>query len=88
MIKILKKMFEANPGKSTIQVKGKCSECGCEVIIDITSSSVGFGLQGGTLYKCAPDAYLAQCPECYKNNPKIEDGRRTSEDGQKGEGIS
>jgi hypothetical protein len=70
MIKILKKMFEANPGKSTIQVKGKCSDCGREITISITATSEGFGLQGGTLYKCAPDAYLAKCPECYKNNPK------------------
>ncbi len=77
MIEILRKMFKANPGTSNIQVKDKCSKCGCDVIIDITATSAGFGLQGGSLVKCSPDTYLAQCPECYKNNPKIEDGRRT-----------
>ena len=83
MIKILKEMFEANPGKSTIQVKGKCSDCGREITISITSTAGGFGLQGGALYKCAPDAYSAKCWECYKTNPKIEDGRRTMDEGRK-----
>ena len=77
LIEILRKMFEANPGKSSIQIKDKCSECGCDVIIDITPTLAGFGLQSGALFKCSPDAYLAQCPECYKINPKIDDGRRT-----------
>jgi len=78
MIDILRKIFEANYGRSRIQIKKKCSECGCEVIIDITPTSGGFGLQGGSLYKCAPGEYLAQCPECYKNNPKTKNlkGRR------------
>ena len=77
LINILRKIFEANPGKSTIQVKHNCSDCGREIIISITSTAGGFGLQSGALFKCSPDAYLAKCPECYKNNPKIEDGRRT-----------
>ena len=81
MIKILRKMFEADPGKSTIQVKHNCSDCGREILISITSTAGGFGLDGGFLFKESVDAYLAQCPECYKNNPKIDDGRRTKEDG-------
>ena len=64
MMKILKKMFEANPGKSTIELKEKCSDCGCEITISITATSEGFGLQGGALYKCSPDAYSAKCPDC------------------------
>jgi len=70
MIDTLRKIFEANPGKSSIQIKERCSDCGCVVIIDITPVSGGFGLQGGNLYRCSPDAYQAQCPECYKNRPK------------------
>jgi len=84
MIKVLKKMFEANSGKSTIQIKGKCSDCGREIIISITSTAGGFGLQGGTLYKCSPNVYLAKFTECYKTNPKIDEGRRTKK-GQKSE---
>ena len=64
MIEILKKLFEANPEKSTIVLKEKCSQCGCETIIEITPTSTGFGLQGGTLNKCSPDGYLAKCPAC------------------------
>jgi hypothetical protein len=70
MIEILRKMFEANPEKSTIVLKDKCSDCGCEIIIEITPTSGGFGLQGGTLYKCSSDGYLAKCHDCYQVNPK------------------
>jgi len=73
MIEILKKIFEANPEKSTIVLNGKCSDCGCETIIEITPTSEGFGLQGGALFKCSPDEYLVQCPDCYQVNPKIDD---------------
>jgi hypothetical protein len=66
MIEILRKIFEPNPGKSTIVLKGKCSDCGCKTIIEITRTSGGFGLQGGSLYKCSPDDYFAKCPECNK----------------------
>jgi len=36
MIEILRKLFESNPEKSTIALKGKCSDCGYDVIIEIT----------------------------------------------------
>ena len=70
MIEILKKMFETNPEKSTIVLKEKCSDCGRETIIEITPTSGGYGLQGGTLFKCSPDGYLAKCPDCDKANGK------------------
>ena len=66
MIEILRKIFEANPEKTTIVLNGKCSDCGCETIIEITPASVGFGMQGGALFKCSHDGYLAKCPECFK----------------------
>jgi hypothetical protein len=44
MIEKLRKMFEACPEKSTIVFKGKCSDCRCETIIEITPTSRGFGL--------------------------------------------
>jgi len=71
MIKIIKHMFEASPEKSIIVLKEKCSNCGCEAIIEITCTSGGFGLQGGALFKCSPDAYLAKCPDCYELNSTI-----------------
>jgi len=71
MIEILKKIFEANREKSTVVLNDKCSDCGCDVIIEITSTSGGFGLLGGSLFKCSPDEYFAKCPNCYKTNAKI-----------------
>jgi hypothetical protein len=73
VLEILRKMFEANPEKTIIVLKGKCSDCGCETIIEITSTSGGFGLQGGALFKCSPNEYLAKCAACYQANPKIDD---------------
>jgi hypothetical protein len=70
MLEILKKLFAANPDKSKIVLNGKCLDCGCDVIIEITSTSGGYGLQGGALFKCSNDEYYARCPDCYKINPK------------------
>ena len=73
MIEILKKMFEANPGKSTIVLKEKCSDCGCDLVIEITSTSGGFGLQSGALFKGSlPDEYFAKCPACCQRNSKTD----------------
>ena len=79
MINILRKIFEANPGKSTIEVKDKCSDCGRKIIVSITSTAGGFGLQGGALFKCSPDTYLAKCPDCCNVNAKIDDVRLKAE---------
>jgi hypothetical protein len=68
MLEILKKMFEATPERSTIVLKEKCSVCGCEVLIDITPTSGGYGLQGGALFECSADDYCAKCAACYKSN--------------------
>ena len=61
MVEMLKKLFEANPEKSTIVFKGRCSDCGDDVIINITLTSGGFGLQGGTLLEQSPNGHLAVC---------------------------
>ena len=76
MIEILKKMFEANPEKSAIVLKNKGSDCGCETIIEITPTSVGFGLQGGVLFKSSTDNYIAKCPNCYETNFKIDHNQK------------
>lgn len=70
MVEILREIFEANPEKSTIVLKEKCSDCRCETIVDITLLSGGFGLQGGALFKSTLGGYFAKCPDCYKNHPE------------------
>ena len=72
MIEILRKMFKANPEKSTIVLKDKCSDCGCNTIIEISPTSGGYGLQGGVLFKSSTDNYIAKCPDCYETNFKID----------------
>ena len=71
MIEILKKMFEDNPGKSTIVLKEKCSVCGCETSIEITPTPGGFGLQSGALFKCENDRYSVKCTSCCKADSNI-----------------
>ena len=71
MIEILKKMFEANPSKSTVVLKDKCSYCGRETVIEITPTSGGFGLQGGILRERSADEYFIECETCYKVIPDI-----------------
>jgi len=67
---MLRKMFEQNPEKSSIIIQDRCSDCGCEVIIEITSVAGGFGLQGGALNKNVNGGFSAQCPACFKVKPK------------------
>jgi Zn finger protein HypA/HybF involved in hydrogenase expression len=78
MIEILRKMFEANPEKSKIVLKEKCSDCGCETIIEITTTSGGFGLMGGVLFKSSNDKYTAQCPTCYEKHFKIDNKQKSA----------
>ena len=77
MIEILRKMFEANPEKSTIVLQDKCSDCGRETTIEITPTSVGFGMQGGVLFKSSTDKYIAKCPACYVANFKIDHNQKS-----------
>lgn len=73
MIELLRNMFEANPEKTTIVLTEKCCDCGCEINIEITPTSSGFGLQGGMLFKCNSDEYLAKCPACYESKPNTDE---------------
>ena len=65
-VKDLKKLFEDIPEKTNITFRGKCSDCGCEVIIEITPVAGGYGLQGGALFNRTDGGYIAKCPDCYK----------------------
>jgi hypothetical protein len=67
-IKTLKKLFEEKPGNSTITFVCKCSGCGNDVLIDITHTSGGFGLDGGFLFEYAPDKYFIKCRNCNRLN--------------------
>ena len=66
----LKRLFEKSPVKTTITVNCKCSSCGNDIIIDITHTSGGFGLNGGMLLEYTPTKYLVKCLDCVKLNKK------------------
>jgi len=72
MIEILMKMFGADPKKAKIVLKEKCSDCGCETILEIAKTSGGFGLQGGVLFKSSTDKFIVKCPPCIERKPKID----------------
>lgn len=71
MIEVLRKIFEANPGKSTITISGKCSDCGHMVAVEIIPTSGGYGIQGGILAKYPLREYSITCTECYKFGSKV-----------------
>ena len=64
-IGVLKKIFEDRPLKSTITLSCKCSGCGNDLLIDITHTSGGFGINSGFLVEYSPDKYLVKCRNCY-----------------------
>ena len=65
-IEALKKIFEDRPLKSIITLSCKCSNCGNDLLIDITHTTGGFGFNGGFLVEYAPDKYLVKCYNCYE----------------------
>ncbi|MGA8178485.1 MAG: hypothetical protein WB792_00395 [Desulfobacterales bacterium] len=71
MEELLRTIFEAFPEKSTITFKGKCSDCGVAVTIDIIPTSEGFGLLGGAFVEYSTDKYAAKCPDCFKVSSKM-----------------
>ena len=71
MEELLRSIFDVFPKKSTITFKGRCSDCGDAVSIDIVPTLEGFGLLGGAFVECSTDKYVAKCSECYKVNSKM-----------------
>ena len=68
MVEILIELFNGIPKTSKIEVNDTCSECKSDVIIKITHTAGGFGLQGGALFKSSAGGYYAKCPDCYNLN--------------------
>jgi len=67
----LKKLFSDRPEKSTITFKGICSDCGCDVVIEISPTARGFGLKGGSLFEHMSSMFLSKCTDCFKANPTL-----------------
>jgi len=54
----------------------KCHKCGCDVDIEITRTSGGYGLLGGVLYEPNPENLLAFCAVCYLKSGGIKQPTR------------
>lgn len=68
MVEILQELFNGSPNTSTIELHDICLDCKREVIIQITPTGEGFGLQGGALFRNSGAGYYAKCPKCYRVN--------------------
>lgn len=73
MVNILQGIFKGSPKKAEVDLSDTCSDCKNEVVIKITPTTEGFGLQGGALFKNSKGGYYAKCPHCYEANRKIFD---------------
>ncbi len=75
MKEVLKKIFDAHPGKSTMALNGRCSDCGRKVAVVVEATSEGYGLMGGVLEKASSENYAITCIDCYKSKPNIAERR-------------
>jgi hypothetical protein len=67
-VESLDKMFARNDAASHCTYEGKCYSCGCDVEVEITKTSGGYGLQGGALYEPNPQNLLVLCKDCYEGS--------------------
>ena len=63
----LRKIFADNGPKSPVIIQRTCSECGCDVKIELHKTSGGFGLQGGILLE-RDHLMVADCLQCYEKH--------------------
>ncbi len=61
----LRQIFASNAPESPVFIRKKCSQCGCNVDIELHKTSGGFGLQGGILLEM-DDRTMAYCLKCYE----------------------
>jgi hypothetical protein len=79
LVKRLNELFKNNPEKSEIVLIERCSDCGCDTIIEITRTSRGFGLMGGVLFESSTDKYIAKCLNCYEKHFKVDDDPKSGQ---------
>lgn len=70
-LETLKKIFEDRPLNSIITLSCKCSDCGNDLLIDITHTAGGFGFNGGLLIEYGPGKYFVKCHNCYNLDKRI-----------------
>lgn len=70
-IETLTALFEAHPGKTTLNIQGKCIACKCDLIVEICTTTDGFGFNGGMLLDNDRQSYVVSCVKCTPAAPAI-----------------
>jgi hypothetical protein len=60
----LKELFEEHPGESTLNIQGKCIACRCDLTVEISPTTDGFGINGGMLLDRDQQDYVVSCVDC------------------------
>ena len=69
-VKSIEKLFAQNSNPKQYNFQGNCHHCGCSVEVEITKTSIGYGMLGGVLYEPNPQNFLALCEACYEKTLK------------------
>jgi hypothetical protein len=62
-------LFEANPGKTTLNIQGKCIACRRNLTVEICTTMDGFGFNGGMLLDKDQQDYVVSCVDCIHAAP-------------------
>ena len=71
-VESLEKLFEQNSNPEQYNFHCNCHHCGCSVEVEITKTSVGYGMSGGVLYETNPQNFLGLCVDCYEKTIELE----------------
>jgi len=61
------RIFEEQTPENPVLIQKICSDCACDVTIEIHRTSGGFGIQGGALYD-EDGIIVAKCVDCYSDS--------------------
>ena len=67
-VESLDRIFEQHNTANHFSYQGKCHNCGCNVEVEITKTSCGYGLQGGVLCESNPEDILVCCLDCHQKD--------------------
>ena len=66
----LKALFHEHPGKTTLNIEGKCIACRRDLTVEINTTAGGFGINGGMLLDMDRQNYVVSCVDCIHSAPK------------------
>ena len=67
-VESLDRIFEQHNTANHFSYQGKRHNCGCNVEVEITKTSCGYGLQGGVLCGSNPEDISVCCLDCHQKD--------------------